>query len=405
MVNSRCEAGFFTYYLPSSTYSKRGVNLKDLTKEVKAKEYQVIKRRLTLFHLILTPSLLGILIASGWTFGMRQNAIALAGGSDWGVVAVYFVLFSLFFLIFDLPLSFYSGFTLEHQFGLSNQNFGQWLLDLGKKTLLSFTLSLVLLELLYLLMRQCPATWWLWAWAAYAFVSYVLGKVFPVVIVPLFYKYGKLEDKELEARVRGLAARFDMPVGNVYSLNLSKTTKKANAAFMGIGKTKRVVLSDTLIQSFTPSEVEVVVAHELGHYKHHDVWRLLAFGLGASLIAFAAGFLGMNTLVPALSLNSAADVAGLPLLFLIFYAVNLILMPLMNGYSRRRERAADLFALRALETKDVFISCMEKLGEQNLADPEPPPWYEWFFYDHPSIVKRVAMARNWIADQRSETGD
>jgi len=240
--------------------------------------------------------------------------------------------------------------------------------------------------------------WWLWAWAAYAFVSYILGKVFPVVIVPLFYKYGSLEDKELEAKVLGLAARFDMPVGNVYSLNLSKTTKKANAAFMGIGRTKRVVLSDTLIQNFTHSEVEVVVAHELGHYKHHDVWRLLALGLAASLAAFAAGFWGMKALVPALSLNSAADVAGLPLLFLIFYGVHLVLMPLMNGYSRRRERAADHFALKALETRDVFISCMEKLGEQNLADPEPPAWYEWFFYDHPSIGKRIEMAKTWKKD-------
>ncbi len=323
--------------------------------ESKARSYQAIKRRLTLFHFILTPALLGILIASGWTFGMRQNAIALAGINDGGVVAVYFILFSLFFLIFDLPLAFYSGFVLEHQFGLSNQSFGQWLLDLGKKTLLSFALSLGLLECLYWIVRVDPAHWWIWAWAAYAFVSYVLGKVFPVVIVPLFFKYGKLEDKELEARVLKLATRFDMPVGNVYSLNLSKTTKKANAALMGIGRTKRVVLSDTLIQSFSHSEVEMVVAHELGHYKHRDIWRLLGFGLASSMIAFVAGFLGVNTLAKTLSLSSAADVAGLPLLFLIFYAVNLILMPLMNGYSRRRDRAADLFALRALEAKDDFI--------------------------------------------------
>ena len=359
----------------------------------KAKEYQGIRRKLTLFHLILTPSLLGILIASGWTFEMRGNAVVLAGVSDWGVVAVYFVLFSLFFLIFDLPLAFYSEFMLEHQFGLSNQSFGQWFWDFGKKTLLSSILSLGLLECLYWIIRVDSAHWWVWAWAAYAFVSYILGKVFPVVVVSLFYKYGRLEDKELEARVLKLAARFDMPVGNVYSLNLSKTTKKANAAFMGIGRTKRVVLSDTLIQNFTHPEIETVVAHELGHYKHHDVWRLLGFGLAASLIAFAAGFLGMNLLAPVLSLNSSSDVAGLPLLFLIFYAVNLVLTPVMNGYSRRRERAADIFALKALEAREVFISCMTKLGGQNLSDPEPPAWYEWFFYDHPSIAKRVEMAK------------
>ena len=367
--------------------------------ENKAREYQAIRRRLSLFQLFLTPALLAILIASGWTFGMRQNAIALVGAGEWGVVAVYFLLFSLFFLIFDLPLAFYSGFMLEHRFGLSNQNFRQWLWDLGKKTLLSFALSLLLLECLYLIIRMDPSRWWLWAWGAYAFVSYVLGKVFPVLIVPLFYKYGRLEDKDLETKVLALAARFGMPVGNVYSLNLSKTTKKANAAFMGLGRTKRVVLSDTLIQNFTHPEVEVVVAHELGHYKHQDVWRLLAFGLAASLAGFAAGFWGIGALQDKMGLNSAADVAGLPFLFLIFYAVNLVLMPLMNGYSRRRERAADLFALKALGTVDVFISCMKKLGEQNLADPAPPVWYEWLFYDHPSIGKRIKLAERWIMDE------
>ena len=171
---------------------------------------------------------------------------------------------------------------------------------------------------------------------------------------------------------------------------------------MGIGKTQRVVLSDTLVQNFTHSEVEVVVAHELGHYKHHDVWRLLAFGLATSLVAFAVGFWGMNKLASSLNFSSAGDVAGLPLLFLIFYGVNLVLMPLMNAYSRRLERAADLFALKALGTRDVFISCMNKLGEQNLADPEPPAWYEWFFYDHPPVRKRIAMAKRQTGDS-SET--
>lgn len=357
-----------------------------------AREYQKIRRRLTLFHLFLTPALLGILLASGLTFGMRANALAFTGGNDWGTVAVYFVLFSLYFLIFDLPLAYYSGFLLEHQFNLSNQSFGQWGIDFLKKAGLSFVLSLALLEFLYFIIRKSPSHWWLWAWGGYAFVSYVLGKVFPVFIVPLFYKYGKLEDKPLETKVLALAARFGMPAKNVYSLNLSKTTRKANAAFMGIGKTKRIVLSDTLIDHFTHPEVEIVVAHELGHYKNHDVWRLLGFGLAASLIAFAVGFWGIDLLSRPFRLDSAANVAGLPLLFLIFYAVNLILMPLQNAYSRRRENEADRFALAATGNKFFFISCMRKLGEQNLADFDPPAWYEWLFYDHPSIGKRIKRA-------------
>jgi len=229
----------------------------------------------------------------------------------------------------------------------------------------------------------------------YALVSYIIGKLFPVFIVPLFYKYGKLENRELEERILRLAERFGLPVRNVYSLNLSKTTKKANAAFMGLGRTKRVVLSDTLIEHFTHGEIEAVLAHELGHFKHRDIWRLLGFGLVTSLAVFAAGFVGMNAMVRFFGMNAASDVSGLPLLFLVFYAVNLVLTPAMNAYSRSRERAADLFALKACENPDVFISCMEKLGAQNLADPAPPGWYERLFYDHPPIHKRIEMAKHY----------
>ncbi|HOW59437.1 MAG TPA: M48 family metallopeptidase [Candidatus Omnitrophota bacterium] len=365
----------------------------------KAAAYQKIRRRLTLFHLFFTPSLLLTLVLTGLTFAMRRNAVALAHGNEGIVVAVYFLLFSLYFLIFDLPVSYYSGFVLEHQFGLSNQNFKSWLWELLKKTLLSFTLSLALLEFLYLIIRKFPESWWIWAWAGYALVSYVMGKVFPVLIVPLFYKYGKLEDKTLEEKILKLVGRFGMPVKNVYALNLSKTTKKANAAFMGIGKTKRVVLSDTLINHFSHPEVEVVVAHELGHFKHHDIWRLFFLGMITSFFAFGIGFWGMNRLAHSMNLTSTADVAGLPILFLIFYLVNLVLMPLLNAYSRHQENEADLFALRAGFHKNDFISCMQKLGSQNLADPNPPAWYEWLFYDHPSIGKRIEMAEQYQPDQ------
>lgn len=366
----------------------------------RAKQYQAIRRRLTLFHLLLTPSLLGILILSRLTFGIQQNAIVVTGGNDWLVVAVYFFLYTIYFLAFELPIAYYSEFLLEHRFGLSNQNFRAWVVEFLKKACLSFCLSLVLIEILYWMIRKYPSSWWFWAWIVYMFASYILGKLFPVFIVPLFYKYGKLEDKTLEEKVLKLTARYKLPVENVYSLNLSKTTKKANAAFMGFGRTKRVVLSDTLIRNFTHGEIETVLAHELGHFRSHDVWRLFGFGVIVSLAAFAAGFWGVRYLSACLGMSSAAEVAGLPLLFLIFFTVNLILTPAMNAYSRHRERAADLFALKAMGNKDVFISCMEKLGSQNLADPMPPAWYEWLFYDHPALHKRIEMARKQTADHR-----
>ncbi|HXV28147.1 MAG TPA: M48 family metallopeptidase, partial [bacterium] len=287
-----------------------------------------------------------------------------------------------------------SGYVLEHQFDLSNQNLAAWIKDFIKKTVLSFIFSLALIEVLFFLIWNFTGHWWVFAWAGFALVSYGVGKIFPVWIIPLFYKYGKVESESLTKRIIDLAARYGLPVENVYTLNLSKTTKKANAAFMGIGRTKRVVLSDTLIQNFSENEIETVVAHELGHFKHRDIWRQLALGLVTSLFAFWLAFRVMDPLSGQFGLQGAGDIASLPLLFLIFYAVSLILMPLQNGFSRWLERGADRFALQACPERDIFISCMEKLGQVNLANPNPHPVYEWFFYDHPSIHKRIQMAKN-----------
>ena len=357
-----------------------------------AKAYQRKRQLLTFIHLILTPSLLLVAIVMPisqmfnlWSFQISSNLYA--------ALACYFVFFALYTLIFDFPLAFYSGFLLEHQFALSNQTLLAWVKDFFKKSALSFLLSLLLLEGLFALIWNFPSLWWIFAWAGYALVSFGLGKVFPVLIVPLFYKYGKLENQSLKEKIFNLANRYGLPLENVYTLDLSKTTKKANAAFMGMGKTKRVVLSDTLLANFTEEEIETVVAHELGHFKHHDIWKQLGLGILTSLAGFWIVFRLMEPLTHFFGFNGPADIASMPLLFLIFYVFGLGLMPLQNGFSRCLERAADGFALSACPDRNVFISCMEKLGKVNLADPDPHPLYEWIFYDHPSIGKRIRMAK------------
>ncbi len=360
----------------------------------KAKEYQKIKQKLTFVHLFLTPAILLVAIATPLSIHFKDWALGIHSHPSIAL-ALYFLFFSLFMMIFDLPLGFYSGFILEHRFRLSNQTFGVWAQDFLKKSVLSFVFSLLLLLALYALIWHFPATWWVWAWASFALVSYVMGKLFPVLIVPLFYKYGKVEDQALKSRILALAARYSLPVGNVYSLNLSKTTKKANAAFMGMGKTKRVVLSDTLIEKFTADEIETVVAHELGHYKHHDIWKQLGLGLITSLAGFWIVSRAVDPAAGVFHLQGAADVAAMPLVFLIFYLFYLVLTPVQNGYSRIVERAADRFSLEAFPYPDIFISCMDKLGKVNLSDPEPHSLIEWFFYDHPAIGKRIQMAKEW----------
>ena len=368
------------------------------TKNQEAKEYQRIKKSLGLFHFVLTPVLLVVWCVTPLAT-LTRDFVAIISDVVFIQVALFFVLFSLFFFVIDLPISFYSGFIIEHRFALSNLSFSKWVAETLKRTVLSFLFALFLVEGLYGLIRSQPNFWWLWAWVLYAGVSWIMGKLFPVFIVPLFYKYQPLPEGELRTRVLSLLSRFGLPAANLFSINLSKTTKKANAAFMGLGKTKRVVLSDTLIKQFSAQEIEQVVAHELGHFKHKDIWKQLTLGLAISFLCFFAGFYAMREMFPLLNLSSSADLAGMPLLFLIFMLVNYFAMPVTNVFSRKCEYAADRFALEACRDKDVFISMMNKLGEVNLADPDPAAWYEFIFYSHPSNKKRIAAAELWANNE------
>ncbi|MSR76675.1 MAG: M48 family peptidase [Candidatus Omnitrophica bacterium] len=359
----------------------------------KSKAYQRIKQRLVLFNLILTPALLflTLVLPMNTTF-VQWAAVA---PNHYAQLSLYFFYFSLWMLVFDLPLSFYSGYWVEHQFDLSNQTLGAWGVDLLKRSVLSFIVSLGLIIALYALIWHQPESWWFWAWISFVAFSYGMGKIFPVLVVPMFYKYGRVEDQLLVQRILNLGIRYGLPIQNVYSINLSKTTKKANAAFMGMGKTKRVVLSDTLLQNFTADEIETVVAHELGHFKHGDIWKQLVMGTCFSGAAFYGASRSIDPLGEYFHLHGISNIGTLPVLFFIFYGIYCLLTPLQNALSRKMERAADLFSLSAFPKPAVFVSCMEKLARVNLADTDPHPLYEWFFYDHPAIRKRIDMAKKW----------
>lgn len=358
----------------------------------RAKTYQRIRHWLELFGIFLTLTMLaGAIALSGKFYGWASQMTQ----ARYGILALYFLFFSLYSMIIFSPVSFYSGFILEHRYSLSNQTFSGWLWEWTKKQLLSFGLMLALVGLLYALIWNFETRWWFLAWAAYAAVSLVLGKLFPVLIVPLFYKYSPISDETLRQKIEALGTRFGMAIQNVYSLNLSKTTKKANAAFTGLGKTKRVILGDTLLSSFTHREIEVVLAHELGHFKHHDIWKQFAFTTAVSYIGFWIAKEALLAFAPALGFSGAGDIQAFPLLCLVFFFFGLLTSPLGNTFSRWAEKQADQFALDALRDKDSFISAMNKLSEINLADPNPHPLVEFLFYDHPAIGKRIRMAEHY----------
>ncbi len=361
----------------------------------KAKAYHRKKYFVALFHLGLQLVLLAFLIFSGASFLFKGWAEA-ATPQFYSQATIYYSLFFIYLWAFDFLLGLYSSYYLEKTYQLSNQNFPQWLVELTKRSLLSYLFSLGLVLGLYFLIRRFPEAWWIWAWGAFAGVSYLLGQLFPVLIVPLFYKYSRVDNEILREKIFSLVKRFGLPLENVYSLNLSKTTKKANAMFAGLGRTKRLVLSDTLLQNFTVGEIESVVAHELGHFKHRDIWHHLGFSGITSFFSFWLAFYFLERLAPELGYAGAYDLAAFPLLYLVFFLFGMLLTPLSNAYSRWREREADRFSLKACG-REGFIPAMEKLARLNLADPKPHPVIEWWFYTHPPIEKRIQMAKAFLA--------
>jgi STE24 endopeptidase len=223
----------------------------------------------------------------------------------------------------------------------------------------------------------------------------VIATLSPVLIMPLFFKFTPLEDQDLAARLIRLAERARTNVKGVFRFDMSTRTKSANAALTGMGATRRIVLGDTLLDEFTPDEIETVLAHELGHHVHNDMLLGVAINSVTTLAGFLVAHLGLRWGVEVFGLDSIADPAGMPLLALVGGAIGLIAMPAANAYSRWRERMADQYALEATSKGAAFASAMTRLANQNLADADPERWVVVLLYSHPPIRERVAMAEAW----------
>jgi STE24 endopeptidase len=314
--------------------------------------------------------------------------------------ALYLLLFRLLARAVMLPLAYVRGYVVEHRYSLSNQDHRGWLVDQAKETALGLAFELPITLGAYAVIRRSPRRWWLIVSGLALPFTVLMAQLYPVLIAPLFNRYVPLRDRALAERVRRLAERAGVRVADVVEMDMSRQTRKANAFFAGIGPTKRIALGDTLVAEFTPDEVSVVVAHELGHQVHRDIWKGVALGglftLGG---AFALSRLGPVALARSRDRSGVADlgdVASLPLLGLLMGLIGVLGMPLANAFSRNLvERPADRYALDLTGRPDAFASAMEKLARQNLSDPDPPRLIHLLLHSHPSIKERVAVARGW----------
>jgi len=364
------------------------------TDSPEARRYNRIRRWLSVADFAFGLVFLVVLLVTRWSDGLRDLAYRWGAQNYSLSLFMYLLLLLVISKILSIGLDYY-GFSLERSFKLSNQKFGAWAWDEVKGFLVGLVLGSIVVELLYLTIRQWPQHWWLLAWALFMGLFVLLAQLAPVVLFPIFYKFEPLENEELRRRLVMLSEHAGTRVRGVYRWKLSEKSKKANAALTGLGNTRRIILADTLLDNYTPEEIEAVLAHELGHHVHRHIFKSILVQAGITLFGFWAANWTLHYAVDRHFFEELSDFANLPLLALVSVVLSFLLMPALNAYSRFNERQADRYAFESTASVEPFISSMNKLAEQNLAERTPSKWVEWFFHSHPSISRRLAAAEQW----------
>lgn len=365
----------------------------DAERQEKARLYARLRRRLMLVDLLLGAAYTLAWLVSGAALAL-ESAVRALSPNPWWMVAAFGLVFGGIYYLLDLPLAYYTGYTLPHRFGLSTQTLRGWLADQLKGLLVGGSLGLVLLETVYALLRAFPESWWLWAGVILLLFTVLLANLAPVLLLPLFFRTAPLgaERADLVERLTRLAEKAGTRVRGVYEIDLSRRTKAANAALAGLGNTRRILLADTLLDEFTDDEIETVLAHELGHHVHGDIPLGILVESLMTLGGLYLAHLGLREGAGVLGYRQVWEVAAMPYFALAMGAYGLVVLPLGNAFSRWRERRADEYALRATGKGQAYASALARLANQNLAEADPEPWVEFLLYSHPALGRRIAMA-------------
>jgi STE24 endopeptidase len=365
-------------------------------RQQQAKIYARIQRRLMLVDLGIGGIYVLSWLIFGWSIRLR-DALLVYTNNEWLLVALYAMVFGGLLGLISLPIRYYESYILPHRFGLSNQTLRNWVSDQAKMALVGGGLGLFLIEIVYAVLRIAPESWWLWATAIMVLFNVLLANLAPLVLFPIFYKFQPLSEQhaDLGARLLRLAEQARTKVVGVYQFDMSRRTKAANAALIGLGNTRRIILGDTLLNEFSADEIETVLAHELAHHVHKDIPLGIAVESAILLMGFYLSSRILDWGVAFYGLSGPGDIAGLPLLAIAFGVFGLVTMPLSNAYSRWRERLADEYALRVTQNGPAFASAFSRLANQNLADADPPAWEEFLLYSHPALRKRIALAQSY----------
>ncbi|MEN6507233.1 MAG: M48 family metallopeptidase [Smithella sp.] len=318
-----------------------------------------------------------------WLAGINIHLIVQA--------LIFFAALALIGGTASLPFDIYHTFVLERKYGFSTITWKLWLMDLFKSVLLSAILMTIIVGFLMAFVTYLPNSWWFWGWVFFTLFQLTLLWLYPVLIAPLFNKFEPIRDEALKEKIVALLARAGLEAKGIYQVDEGRRSKHTNAYFTGIGKTKRIVLYDTLLASHTHEEIVSVLAHEIGHWKKKHILKQLAFMITASLFLFYFVYFasGYPPLFRAFGIDHTPVYAGLFLVSLYLGAAGFFLAPLGAAVTRRFEREADRMAYNLTGTSRPMISALKRLAKDNLSNLHPHPWYVVFYYSHPPLTERI----------------
>ena len=360
-----------------------------------AKVYWRYRIAIIILDLVLSIFFFSIIQISGFSALVRDISLHFSVNFYMSLV-VYLGAIGILYYAISFPLNFYGSLVLERKFSLSNRTLGSWMVDESKKCIISALITLFLIEIFYLIARNTGIYWWFLCALFWIIFSIIFARLFPVIIIPMFYKYKILANNELRTKILTLAEKFKIKVLDVFEIDFSKNTKKSNAAVVGLGRTKRVILADNLVNEFTAEEVEVVMAHEMAHYKLGHLWKLLLLGAGSIIVFFFILSAVLVSAAGSLKIKDMFNISLFPVICIAYIIYSTLTMPIHSAISRKLEEDADRTALKMTGLRDPFISLMKKLGQKNLSDENPNKIVEIFIYDHPPIKRRIEMAENFV---------
>jgi len=362
----------------------------DHEKSCKITDYTVEKQKFHVFTMLMNSAFFLFIILSGflpWVLGLvevRDHGLLISG-------MIFFSALALVLSLFSLPFNYYETFVIEQRHGFNTSTLRIWVTDILKGVVVGSLVGGILLVSILLLIRHGGGLWWLWAWFVFLAFQLLLLIIYPTVIAPWFNRFFPLEDEALETKVKTIMHQGGLSVDGVFTMDAGKRSRHSNAYFTGLGKTKRIVLFDTLLTSHSHEEIVAILAHEIGHWKKRHVFKNLLF---VSLVSFVGFYLTSRllkwpVLYQTFGFDHGVSYVGLFLVGALWDAVGWVFTPLGSAISRRFEREADAYAAALLKRTADLISALKRLASDNLSNLYPHPVYAWFHYSHPPLSERI----------------